>query len=215
LPKTVEILIYDGMNELDFAAIYDVLASVEIVAPGGRMPLRGFMVDAVADRLSPIETAHGLKITPHKGLAASLGTNVLIVPGGPGARKPHIEQGVADWLTRNIGHSELIAAASTGVFILGKAGLIHSRRVATHYTMADDLHRLYPRADIVTGVRVAADGRNLMTSAGGTAAVDLALAIVQRFYGTQAAQRAADRVEYPYVPPPPPPPKPDLGVSLD
>jgi transcriptional regulator GlxA family with amidase domain len=215
LAKTVEILLYDGMNELDFGAVYDMLTSVEVVMPGGRLPQRGFVVDTVADRIAPVETAHGLKIIPHKGLAASLGTNILIVPGGPGARRPNIAAGVVEWLTRNIGHSELIAAVSTGVFILGKAGLIHNRRVATHYTMADDLHRLYPRAEIVPGVRVALDGRNLMTSAGGTAAVDLALAIIQRFYGTQVAQHSADRVEYPYVPPPPLPPAPEFSVSLD
>jgi transcriptional regulator GlxA family with amidase domain len=215
LSKTVEILIYDGMNELDFGAVYDVLSSIEVIMPGSRRQQRGFVVDAVADRIAPVQTAHGLKITPHKGLAGSLGPNVLIVPGGPGARRPNITPGVLEWLTRNVPHCDLIASVSTGVYILGKAGLIHNRRVATHYTMADDLHRMYPRAQIVSGERIALDGRNLMTSAGGTAAVDLALAIVQRYYGAQVAQHAADRVEYPYIPPPPAPPTPELRVTLD
>jgi transcriptional regulator GlxA family with amidase domain len=206
LAKTVEILVYDGMNELDFGAVYDILSAVEVLMPGARTPERGFVVDTVADRITQIATAHGLKLMPDKGLAGSLGKSVLIVPGGPGARRPHVAPGIIDWLTRNMGQSEVICSISSGVFVLGKAGLINNRRVATHYTLFDDLHRFYPRANIITGQRVVIDGRNLMTSAGGTAAVDLALAIVQRFYGSQVAHHAANRVEYPYVPPPPPAP---------
>jgi transcriptional regulator GlxA family with amidase domain len=215
LPKTVEILIYDGVNELDFAAVFDILSSVEVMFPGGRIPQRGFVVDVVAERLTQVETCHGLKLNPQKGLAGLLGANILIVPGGPGARRPNIAPGIIDWLTRNVGHTELFCSVSTGIYILGKAGLINNRRVATHYSLVDDLHRYYPRAEIVTGQRVATDGKNLMSSAGGTAAVDLALAIIQRFYGPQLATHAANRVEYPYVPPPPPPPAPTLNISLD
>ena len=196
MAKTVEILVYDGMNELDFACLYEVLTSVDVIPPGGKVPQKGFHVETVADRISPIETSHGVKLFPQKGLATSVGASILIVPGGPGARRPHIPQSVIDWLTKSIENVELIAACSSGVYVLGRAGLINNRRVATHYSLTDDLHRLYPRATIVPGQRLAADGRNMLTCAGGTAALDLGLAIVNRFYGKQAMQVAANRIEY-------------------
>jgi transcriptional regulator GlxA family with amidase domain len=201
--KKVEILLYDGVNEAEVGILYEILATAEIVDQAARTRQRGFIVDTVADRISAITTANDLKMLPHKGVAGSLGANVLIIPGGPGARKPNIPKGVVDWLTRAVGVANVIASSSTGVYILGRAGLINNRRVTTHYTLLDDLKRVYPRAEIESSGRVTADGKNLLTSAGGTGAIDLALEIVFRNYGPEVALRAAHRVEYPYSPPEP------------
>jgi len=203
MAKKVEILLYDGMNESEFGLIYEILATSEIVNQQARSRTRGFQVDTVADRITPIETSNGVKMYPQKGIAGSVGADILIVPGGPGARKPLVPQGILDWLTRAVGNAEMIAASSTGVYILGRAGLILNRKVTTHYTLLDDLQRLYPRAKVESKIRVVADGKNLLTSAGGTGAIDMTLEIIYRCYGPEVAVRAAHRIEFPYKPPEP------------
>jgi transcriptional regulator GlxA family with amidase domain len=210
MSKKVEILLYDGMNESELGLIYEILSTSELVNAQTLARTRGFTVDTVADRITAIETSNKLKIYPHKALAGSVGADILIVPGGPGARKPLVAQGILDWLTRAVGNAELIAASSTGVYILGRAGLIHNRKVTTHYTLLDDLQRLYPRAKIESKIRVVADGKNLLTSAGGTGAIDMALEIIHRTYGPEVAIRAAHRIEFPYNPPEPK--KPSMAV---
>lgn len=203
MAKKVEVLLYDGMNESEFGLIYEILATAEVVVQQGRPRVRGFTVDTVADRIAAVDTSNGLKIYPHKGLAGSVGADILIVPGGPGARRPNVNQAIIDWLTRAVGHAELIAASSTGVYILGRAGMITNRRVTTHYTLLEDLKRLYPRTTIEQETRVVADGRNLITCAGGTGCIDMCLEIIYRFYGPEVAVRAAHRIEFPYTPPEP------------
>ncbi len=184
------------MNELEFSIVYEILTAVEFTPEGQRIPQRGFTVETVADRISPIETSHGIKIFPHKGTATSLRPNILIVTGGPGARRPHIPQGTLDWLAKGIETADVVCGVSSGIYIVGRAGLIHNRRVTTHFSLLDDLHRLYPRATVMSGQRVTTDGRNLMSCGGGTAAIDLALGLVHRFYGHAVAAGAAKRIEY-------------------
>jgi transcriptional regulator GlxA family with amidase domain len=201
MSKKVEILLYDGMNESEFGLIYEILSTAEIVVQQGRPRVRGFTVDTVADRIAAVETSNGIKIYPHKGLAGSVGADILIVPGGPGARRPLIAQTILDWLTRAVGQAEMIAASSTGVYILGRAGLITNRRVTTHYTLLEDLARLYPRTKIESQARVVSDGRNMITCAGGTGCIDMTLEIILRTYGPEVAVRSAHRIEFPYNPP--------------
>lgn len=195
--RQVDVLIYDGVDELDLCGPIDVLASCCVTLAGKWGDKKSFRVSTVAERLGPVHTAHGMRILPDKSLSQAMDSDIVIVPGGPAARKEHHPAGILEWITKSSHTAELICSISSGAFILGRAGLLGGRKVTTHHSVIDEMRRQFPKALVLTGVRYVEDGQNLLTSAGITAGIDAALRIVERFEGTACARLAAKRIEWP------------------
>lgn len=195
--RQVDILIYDGVDELDLCGPYDVLASCCVTLAGRWGDKKAFRVATVAERLGPVHTAHGMRILPDKSLAQAMDSDVIIIPGGPSARKEHHPAGILEWITKASNTVELVCSISSGAFILGRAGLLGGRKVTTHQSLIEELRRQCPKALVISGVRYVEDGQNLLTSAGITAGIDAALRIIERFEGTACARLAARRIEWP------------------
>lgn len=182
-----EILIYDGMEELDAIGPFDVLGG----APG-------FQVRLVAEG-SPrtVRTAHGAALVAEAPLAAA--PALLIVPGGayvargPAGAWAEVNRGV---LPAAIGDrfraGSLVAGVCTGVMLMAAAGLLRGRPAVTHHAALDDLSAAGAR---VVDARVVDDGR-LVTCGGVTAGIDLALWLVERFQGSEAAAARAATLEH-------------------
>ncbi len=195
--KTVDVLLFDGVDELDFCGPYEALASCRRLVDGRWSDKPAFHVQTVADGSRTIKCAHGLCVLPDKSLAQAYEADVVIIPGGPGARKETLPLHILEFLTRAADSAEIIASVCTGAFILAQAGLADGHQITTHAAQADTLAKLYPKVHVVKGPRVVASGKTLMSSAGISAGIDLALAIIARYEGKDTAQFAAKRLEWP------------------
>ncbi|HEX5323395.1 MAG TPA: DJ-1/PfpI family protein [Capsulimonadaceae bacterium] len=195
--RQVDVLIFDGVDELDLCGPLDVLASCRQTVAGRWGEKKAFRVQTVAAQLGPVHTAHDMRILPDKSLAQAMDSDILIIPGGPSARKEHQPPSVLEWITKCSHTAELVCSISSGAFILGRAGLLAGRKVTTHQTLLEELKRQFPKALVIPGVRFVEDGQTLLTSAGITAGIDAALRIIERFEGTACARLAAQRIEWP------------------
>lgn len=199
---SVDLLIFDGVDELDFAGPYEVLSSCHKVINGKWSDKPAFHVQVVAEQHSTVRCAHGLNVLPDKPISRALGSDVVIVPGGPGARKELHSDVLREYLTRAHDASDVMASISTGTFMLGNAGLIDGRKVTTHYARCDELAKLFPDAHVQRGQRIVMDNSkgNLWSSGGISSGIDLALAIITKFEGKETACLAARRIEWPLPP---------------
>ncbi|BDI30801.1 AraC family transcriptional regulator [Capsulimonas corticalis] len=196
---TVDVVLFEGVDELDFCGPYEVLASCRKVVDGKWSDRPAFHVQSVAEYRSMIQCAHGMGIVPDKTFANAPEADIVIVPGGPGARNEHLPTRMIEFLRRAYETSDIVSSVCTGAFILGRAGLLDGHRVTTHHCRTKDLQAMYPKAQVVTGQRVVADGkkRHIITSGGITCGIDLALALIAHYEGKEAATLAADRLEWP------------------
>ena len=196
--KTVTMLLYDGVDEMDFCGPLEVLASCRKVVDGKRTDKPAFLVETIAARVGSIRCAHGVQILPDKSVTQALESDIVLVPGGPGARQEKaISPLLLEYLAKSTATAELVASVCTGAFIVARAGIADGRRMATHHAAAEDLAKQYPRIHVVTGQRVVTDGSDLISSAGISAGIDLALALVERYEGREAARMTARRMEWP------------------
>ncbi len=194
--KTVDVLLFDGVDELDFCGPYEALASCRRVIDGKWSDKPAFHVQTVADGRKTVQCAHGLCVLPDKSLAQAFEADVIIVPGGPGARKETLPLHMLEFLNNACDTAEIIASVCTGAFILAKTGLADGRQVTTHAAQIETLAKLYPKVKVIKGPRVVNGGGILMSSAGISAGIDLALAIIARYEGKETAQLAAKRLEW-------------------
>ncbi len=195
--KTVDVLLYDGVDELDFCGPYEALASCRRIVDGKWSDKPAFHVQTVADRRSTVTGSHGLCILPDKSLAQAHDADIVIVPGGPGARKETLPLHILEFLQNASDTAEIIASVCTGAFILAKSGLADGHQLTTHSAQLELLAKTYPKIHVVKGARVINGGGKLMSSAGITAGIDLALAIIARYEGQETARLAAKRLEWP------------------
>ena len=194
--RTVDVLLYEGVDELDFCGPYEVLASCRRVVDGRWSEKPAFHVQTVADRRATVQCAHKLCILPDKSLAEAFEADIIIIPGGPGSRKDNLPLHVMEFLRKASDTAEVIASISTGAYILARTGLADGHRVTTHASHQETLAKAYPGIKVVKGSRVVSSGKTIMSSAGISAGIDLALAIIERFEGKETARLAARRLEW-------------------
>ena len=165
--KTVDVLLYDGVDELGF------LAALMKCWPRGRRMIDGkwsekpaFHVQTVADRRATVQCAHGLCVLPDKSLAQAFEADIIIIPGGPGARRETLPLHILEFLCSAADTAEVIASVCTGAYILAKTGIANGHQITTHSAHIDMLAKLYPKVHVVKGPRVVNGGGTIMSSAG-------------------------------------------------
>jgi transcriptional regulator GlxA family with amidase domain len=184
----VQILIYDGFDELDAVGPYEILHGA------------GFETElATLEPVDTITASHGTVLVPHATLAER--PDLLLVPGGGWRdRKPvgthaEYERGVipAAIAERHAAGSQ-VASVCTGAMLLARSGILDGRPATTHWGAIDDL-RAYESIDVHPEARVVDDG-DVLTCGGVTSGLDLALHIVERVHGPEAATFAARLLEH-------------------
>lgn len=194
--RTVDVLLYEGVDELDFCGPYEILASCRRLIDGRWSEKPAFHVQTVADRRATVQCAHKLCVLPDKSLAEAFEADIIIVPGGPTSRKDNLPLHIMEFLRKASDTAEVIASISTGAFILARTGLADGHRITTHASHLETLAKAYPSLNVVRGSRVVSSGKTIMSSAGISAGLDLALAIIERFEGKETARLAARRLEW-------------------
>lgn len=179
---TTGILLFDDAEELDFAGPWEVFTNA--AQPGDR-------VVTVAPA-SPIRAAKGLRVLPDTTLQECPELDVLLVPGGRGARgaQPALEA----WIAERAPRATWLTSVCTGSFLLWESGVARQRTVTTHWAFIETLRQ---KGDItvVDDRRWVVDG-NLVTAAGVSAGIDMSLWLVGQLYGEEHARLVQKMMEY-------------------
>jgi transcriptional regulator GlxA family with amidase domain len=139
----------------------------------------------------------GLKVVPDYGLDDCPVADVLLVPGGWGTRREMGNTRLLEWIAGRAEQAALLASVCTGALLLGRAGLLAGRQATTHWKALDLLRETVPTATVRDDLHVVEDG-DIITSAGISAGIDLALHVVARHHGEPAARATARHMEYPF-----------------
>ena len=186
-PRQVVMVLFDGVQSLD------VTGPLEVFSGAGRLldqvgrTARGYELSTLSIDGKPLRTSCGLTIVPHGRLEqAPARIDTLIVPGGSGVRAAAGDASLLAWIAAASRRSRRTASVCTGAFALAAAGLLDGRRATTHWSAASALARAYPLVDVDADPIFIRDGE-VWTSAGVTAGMDLALALVEDDLDREAA----------------------------
>lgn len=183
--KTIGILIFDDVEELDFVGPLEVFGMAARHGAECRTLL-------IAQERKEVRCRYGIRVVAEFTFDDSPPLDLLIVPGGLGART-HARSNprILDFVRRQQG---MVASVCTGALILASAGLLDGLTATTHHT-SYDLLREHPKVDVREGPRFIIHDR-VATSAGVSAGIDLALALVAREWGHTLAQTVAENMEW-------------------
>jgi transcriptional regulator GlxA family with amidase domain len=181
------------------ALIFDRVTLLDIVGP---LELLAWLPDAevtwVGPARGPVRAAsHGLGLTVDHALDAVSAADILVVPGGPGVRPLSRDPAVLDWVRRIHATTTWTTSVCTGALLLGAAGLLDGLEATTHWAAADALEGF---GASYTERRVVPQGR-IVTAAGVSSGIDMALWLLGRIVGDEAAQAAQLAIEYDPQPP--------------
>lgn len=182
----VAFLLSDDAVMIDFAGPWEVFQDAYVT--GRTQP--AFNLYTVAETTAPIETSAGASIVPKYALANAPAPKVVVVPAQSDPT-PAVKQ----WLVGTARQADLIMSVCTGAKILAQAGLLDGRKATTHHSSLTTLAMQYPNTTVIRGVRFVDNG-SIATSAGLSAGIDLALHVVARYYGKEAARQTAYHMEY-------------------
>jgi len=195
-PRNVGILIFPDVEILDFCGPFEVFASATLPAQTeGGAETRLFKVFTVAERPEIITCRGGLLVQPNHTLEDHPPLDLVVVPGGYGTEREQENPVVLDWIARQRRTGALTTSVCTGAFLLGAAGLLDGLRAPTHWSTIDGLRTHLPTTDVLADARVIDEGE-IITSAGVSAGIDMALHVVRRLHGDEAARRTARDMEY-------------------
>ncbi|MEU6744686.1 DJ-1/PfpI family protein [Spirillospora sp. NPDC046719] len=191
---TYGLLVFEDAEELDFVGPWEVFtASAAQRDKGDRAVL-------VAERPGPVRCAKGMRVVPDRTFDDHPELDVLLVPGGRGARVTQIgNAALTGWIAKTAERADWVASVCTGSFLLHEAGVARGRRVATHWASEDELEA---RGDVtvVRDARYVVDG-DLVTSQGVSAGIDMALWLIGRIHGRDHARTVRRYIQYEPAPP--------------
>ncbi|GAA4995282.1 DJ-1/PfpI family protein [Actinopolymorpha pittospori] len=194
-PTTIGIFLFEGVEELDAVGPWEVLAFW-----ARNHPEDGWQVVTVAESTAPVTCAKGLRIIPDHTLADSPELGVLIYPGGRGTR-PHLEDPARlSWVREQRARVPLMASVCTGSLVYAAAGILAGRPATTHWGSIDRLAELDPTIKVRADDRFVDDG-DIVTSAGVSAGIDMALHLVARLAGADRAREVRRGIQYDPEPP--------------
>ena len=186
--RNVVFLAFPDVQVLDVTGPLEVFgrAARLLVERGLRRDL-AYSVEIVAATAGPIKTSSGIRIVADRRYRdVRSGVDTLLVAGGRGARPAAQDAALCRWLARMAPRVRRLGSVCTGTFVLAAAGLLDGKRVTTHWASCDTLATQNPRARVEPDPIFVRDGR-LYTSAGVTAGMDLALAMVEEDFGRHVA----------------------------
>jgi transcriptional regulator GlxA family with amidase domain len=195
----IGILLFDGVEELDFVGPYEVFTMTnEVFGRAGET--RPHEIALLAERDVPIVCAKGMRVIPHATISQNESLDVLLVPGGQGTRREVENTALLDWIARISADAQWVTSVCTGALLLAAAGPARGKRVTTHWAFAETLRARGEVGETLEGVRYVRDG-NLVTAAGVSAGIDMALWLVGQIHGATVARRVQRAMEYDPAPP--------------
>ena len=190
MPYTTGILLFDEAEELDFVGPLEVF---------GMACQEGDRVVTIAENAEPVRANLGLRVVPDHTIADAPPLDVLVVPGGFGTRREAENTVLLDWIKQTAAGCTWVTSVCTGSMLLEAAGVIHGRKVTTHWAMVDTF-RAKDTVTVLDSRRYVRDG-NVVTAAGVSAGIDMSLWVVGQLYGVDHARGVQRFMEYDPAPP--------------
>jgi len=195
--KQVGILVFADIEVLDFCGPFEVFSVTRLNEEKRREESSPFDVFLVAETREPVVTTGGMKVLPDYDLDDCPRLDVLVVPGGWGTRREMNNDRLLRWIAERSRQVETLTSVCTGALLLGKAELLDGKRATTHWRSLDWMQELFPKTTVEKRLHVVEDGA-LLTSAGISAGIDMALKVVSRYFGEVIARATAKHMEYPF-----------------
>lgn len=194
--KNVAIVIYDGVEVLDFAGPAEVFAAASSRGSNGQE--RAFNVYTVSKTRAPIVSQGFIDVTPDYSIADSPKPDIIVLPGG-GTDSVIDDPEWLAWVSASVAEADHLLTVCTGAFIAGELGLLDGLEATTWYAAVPALTAQFPKARVQPGRRFIDNGR-IITTAGVSAGIDGSLHLVARTLGRYVADRTAEYMEYSWSP---------------
>lgn len=193
--KHIGIVLFADVEELDAIGPWEVLAYWT-----GTFPADRYTVSTLSASGGLVRCANGLVVQADHSYADAPAYEVLVYPGGRGTRPQLHDQEQLDWVRCRREDVPLMATVCTGSLVFAAAGLLEGRPATTHWRSLDLLAELDPSIDVRADERFVDDG-DIITSAGISAGIDMALHLVKRLAGTERAREVRRGIQYDPAPP--------------
>jgi transcriptional regulator GlxA family with amidase domain len=197
MDKRIGIIIFNDIEVLDFCGPFEVFSATRLDEDRRREEPSPFEVILIAQFEDPVVTAGGMKVLPHFTFNTCPHLDILVVPGGMGTRREMKNEAMLSFVISRSEHVDTLASVCTGSLILGNAGLLDGLRATTHWGSLGLMRELFPKVAVDPESHVVEQGK-VITSAGISAGIDLALRVVARYCGESVARSTARHMEYPY-----------------
>lgn len=197
--KTIGILIFDDVEELDFVGPYEVFTMInEISESLGKAPFVDVML--ISETGQDITGRKGMRVGAHIAMNDVSELDVILIPGGQGSRDVIQNNAVLAWIKDRAARCEWVTSVCTGSFVLAKCGLTQGRKITTHWANFDEFKRLGLEGDLMAHMRYVRDG-NIVTSAGVSAGIDMSLWLTGQMFSPKLARQVQRAMQYDPAPP--------------
>jgi transcriptional regulator GlxA family with amidase domain len=191
----IGIFIFEGAEELDWAGPWEVLSFWAMHWPDDEVE-----VFTISRDEGPITCAKGLRVLTDHTWATAPGIDVLVYPGGMGTRSQIGDEAIRDWVRGLADQGTLMTSVCTGSLVYADTGLLKGRPATTHWGSLEYLQRLDPSIELRPHDRFV-DSGEVVTAAGVSAGIDMALHLVARLGSTERAREVRRGIQYDPAPP--------------
>jgi len=199
MTRNIGILIFDGAEELDFVGPWEVFTmSNEMFALQGNE--RSDEVFLISPGGAPVTCAKGMRVEADYSFKTAPVLDVLLIPGGNGTRALEKDEAMLDYLRAAAPACGWVTSVCTGSLVLAAAGLAKGKRITTHWAFVEELRKRPYGAEVLENARYVRDG-NLVTAAGVSAGIDMALWLTGQLHGSSHARLTQRGMEYDPAPP--------------
>lgn len=188
--KHIGILLFSDVEELDAVGPWEVLSWW-----ARNFPEDGYAVSCISKSGGLVQCAKGLVVQAHHSYATAPPLEVLIYPGGRGTRAHLQDEAQLDWVRQQRRDVPLLVSVCTGALVYAAAGILTKRPATTHWGSLDTLAEIDPTIEVRTHERFVDDG-DVITSAGVSAGIDMALHLVARLASVERARTVRREIEY-------------------
>ncbi len=186
----VAFAISEGVTVIDFAGPWEVFQDVHVRDRGKDMDEQmPFELFTVSEKIEPLTGSGGLKLLPDYTFDTAPQAKVIVIPAQRGSQALHA------WLRKVSPTTDVTMSVCTGAFQLGKAGLLSGKSATTHHDFFEQFEKAFPDVSLKRGLRFV-ENEKISTAGGLTSGIDLALRVVDRYFGRDVAQSTATYMEY-------------------
>ncbi|MGQ7724411.1 MULTISPECIES: DJ-1/PfpI family protein [unclassified Bacillus (in: firmicutes)] len=187
---SVGIFLFNEVEVLDFAGPFEVFSVTEVNEE------KPFTVYTVSENGEMITARNGLKVQPDYSIENLPPVDILIIPGGLGAREYEIKNEIViKWIRQQMKEVKLMTSVCTGSLLLAKAGLLEGLKATTHWASIEKFKNEFQNVEVIENVKFVDEG-HIITSAGISAGINMVFHIVKNLLGVHVAEDTAKRMEY-------------------
>ncbi|WP_411469484.1 DJ-1/PfpI family protein [Bacillus thuringiensis] len=187
---SVGIFLFNDVEVLNFAGPFEVFSITKVHEE------KPFTVYTVSQNGEMITARNGLKVKPEYSIEDLPPVDILIIPGGKGARENEVKNDIIiNWVRQQMKEVKLMTSVCTGALLLAKAGLLEGLKATTHWASIQTFKKDFPNVEVMENVKFVDEG-HIITSAGISAGINMSFHIVKNLLGVEIAEETAKNMEY-------------------